>query len=170
MSEPPGSNIVIRPATAADVPHLGRLGASLVETHHAFDPQRFFASTAGTPAGYGGFLRSQLQEADAIVLVADDNGAVVGYTYATVEGTDFLALRGPAGVLHDILVDPACRGRGVGRMLLNAALSSLKEKGAPRVVLFTAERNAAAQRLFAAIGFRRTMVEMTREFDESVGT
>ena len=32
------------------------------------------------------------------------------------------------------------------------------------------DRNAAAQRLFAAIGFRRTMVEMTREFDESVGT
>ena len=80
MSDPPGSNIVIRPATAADVPHLGRLGALLVETHHAFDPQRFFASTAGTPAGYGGFLRSQLQEADAIVLVADDNGAVVGVT------------------------------------------------------------------------------------------
>jgi len=31
------------------------------------------------------------------------------------------------------------------------------------VVLSTAERNAPAQRLFASAGFRRTMIEMTRE-------
>lgn len=165
MPESPERHVVIRPATAADVPHLGRLGALLVATHHAFDPQRFFPSTDGTPGGYGRFLRSQLQDADAVVLAADDNGTVVGYAYATLEGTDFLALRGPAGVLHDILVDPAYRGGGIGRLLLDAALSALREKGAPRVVLFTAERNEAAQRLFAAIGFRRTMVEMTRELD-----
>jgi RimJ/RimL family protein N-acetyltransferase len=29
----------------------------------------------------------------------------------------------------------------------------------------TAERNEAAQRLFASMGFRRTMIEMTRELD-----
>jgi hypothetical protein len=33
----------------------------------------------------------------------------------------------------------------------------------PRVVLGTADSNHAAQRLFTALGFRRTMVEMTRE-------
>jgi len=32
-------------------------------------------------------------------------------------------------------------------------------------VLSTAERNEAAQRLFASAGFRRTMVEMTRELE-----
>ena len=39
----------------------------------------------------------------------------------------------------------------------------LGARGAPRVVLSTAERNEAAQRLFARAGFRRTMLEMTRE-------
>jgi RimJ/RimL family protein N-acetyltransferase len=34
------------------------------------------------------------------------------------------------------------------------------------VVLSTAERNEAAQRLFASMGFRRTMIEMTRELDD----
>lgn len=167
MSEPIEQAVVIRAASEADVPDLGRLGALLVDTHHAFDPKRFFPATDGTPAGYGRFLRSQLDEPDAFVLVAEDRGTVVGYAYATVEGYDFLALRGPAGVLHDILVDPAHRGRGIGRMLLDAVLFRLKDKGAPRVVLFTAERNEAAQRLFATIGFRRTMVEMTRELGGS---
>jgi RimJ/RimL family protein N-acetyltransferase len=31
------------------------------------------------------------------------------------------------------------------------------------VVLSTAERNEGAQRLFASAGFRRTMIEMTRD-------
>jgi ribosomal protein S18 acetylase RimI-like enzyme len=163
MPEPSEQAVVIRPAVAKDVPELGRLGAMLVAAHHAFDPKRFFPSNDGTAAGYGGFLRSQLEEADAVVVVAEHNGAVVGYAYASVEGYDFMALRGPAGVLHDILVHPAHRGQGVGRMLLDATLLRLKEKGVPRVVLLTAERNEGAQRLFASIGFRRTMVEMTRE-------
>ena len=91
---------------------------------------------------------------------------MVGYTYAGVEGNDYMALRGPAGVLYDIVVDPAHRGQGVGRMLLDATLEALKARGAPRVVLSTAERNASAQRLFDRAGFRRTMIEMTRELND----
>jgi ribosomal protein S18 acetylase RimI-like enzyme len=90
---------------------------------------------------------------------------VLGYTYAGVEGIDYMSLRGPAGVLYDIVVDPAHRGCGIGRLLLDATLEQLAAKGAPRVVLSTAERNEGAQRLFARAGFRRTMIEMTRELD-----
>jgi len=41
----------------------------------------------------------------------------------------------------------------------------LKALGAPRCVLHTRFENFAAQRLFERAGFRRTMVEMTRELD-----
>jgi ribosomal protein S18 acetylase RimI-like enzyme len=156
--------ITIRPATPADLPAIGRLGALLVRTHHDFDPERFIAATPRTADGYAWFLGTQLDKADAVVLVAEREGEVVGYTCAGVEGNDWMALRGPAGVLHDIVVDPGERGRGVGGMLLDATLAELRARGAPRVVLSTAERNEPAQRLFARAGFRRTMVEMTREF------
>ena len=74
-----------------------------------------------------------------------------------------MALRGPAGVIHDLVVDPHHRREGLGTALLQAALRTLAERGAPRVVLSTAKRNEAAQRLFASAGFRATMIEMTRE-------
>jgi ribosomal protein S18 acetylase RimI-like enzyme len=61
------------------------------------------------------------------------------------------------------VVDPLCRGRGIGRALLERVTAELAARGAPRVVLSTAEQNGAAQRLFARAGFRRTMIEMTRE-------
>jgi ribosomal protein S18 acetylase RimI-like enzyme len=165
MSPNPHTRTVVRPATSADLPRLGRLGALLVETHHDFDALRFLAARNRTPADYAAFLVGQLEDPDVAVLVADDHGDVIGYAYAAVEGYDYMSLRGPAGVLHDIVVDPAYRRRGVGRVLLQAVLSFLTTRGAPRVVLETAERNVAGQRLFESVGFRRTMIEMTRELD-----
>ena len=160
MTEAPA---IIRAATPADLPTVGRLGALLVRTHHAFDRRRFLAPTPRTEQGYASFLGTQLASPEAVLLVAEHDGQVVGYAYAGIEGHDWMSLRGPAGVLHDLLVDPDHRGKGVGAMLLQAVLTRLQERGASQVVLSTAERNEAAQRLFARAGFRRTMIEMTRD-------
>lgn len=165
MKKPSTPSTSIRPAAPADIAAIGRLGALLVRTHHDFDPKRFIAATSRTEQGYGSFLGTQLDEPNIIVLVAERDGAVVGYAYSGVEGIDYMSLRGPGGVLYDIVVDSAHRGQGVGRMLLDATLEALKAKGAPQVVLSTAEQNESAQRLFAGAGFRRTMIEMTKELN-----
>ena len=161
----PATGPIIRRATAADLPGIGRLGGLLVAEHHDFDPRRFLAASHRTPADYASFISAQLEDSDSAVLVADD-GAVIGYAYSVIDGSDFLALRGPAGILHDIIVDPERRGQGVGRRLLDATLAYLRSRGAPRVVLSTAVRNGPAQRLFASVGFRPTMIEMTRELED----
>ena len=121
--------------------------------------------TSQTEQGYGSYLGSQLDKPAVVILVAERDGDVVGYTYAGVEGNDYMSLRGPAGVLYDIVVDPGHRQQGIGRMLLDATLDALKARGAPRAVLSTADKNEAAQHLFERAGFRRTMIEMTRELD-----
>jgi ribosomal protein S18 acetylase RimI-like enzyme len=158
--------ITIRRAIPTDLPTLGRLGVMLVRMHYEFDPRRFLAPRSGMEAGYASFLGSQMKSPDAVVLVAEEAGDVIGYTYSTVEGPDWMSLRGAAGVLQDIIVDPAHRGKGAGRLLLDATLAALKERGAPRVVLETADLNKGAQNVFERAGFRRTMVEMTRELDD----
>ena len=135
----------------------------MVQTHYDFDSKRFIPPTSRTEEGYGSFLRSQLDEKDAVVLVAEDDGNVVGYVYGTNEGYDWMSLRGPAGALHDIVVDPAHRGKGIGAQLLDAIVEALEKRGAPRVLLSTAYQNETAQRLFERAGFRPTMIEMTRE-------
>jgi ribosomal protein S18 acetylase RimI-like enzyme len=163
------SSITIRRASRADIPTLGRLGLVMVQTHHEFDPQRFIPATPRTEQGYGNYLGTQLEEANVVIFVAERDGEVLGYSYAGIEGPDYMSLRGAAGVLYDIVVDPAHRGRGVGRLLLDATLPALAALGAPRVLLSTAEQNAPAQRLFARAGFRRTMIEMTRELGDAGG-
>ena len=155
--------ITVRRASPADVATLGRLGALLVETHYDFDPRRFIAATPQTERGYGSFLGTQLDDEDIIVLVAERDGEVIGYTYAGMEGFDYMSLRGPAGVLYDIVVDPASSRSGRRPTVARRDAPAHESEGAPRVVLSTAEQNEPAQRLFAGVGFRRTMIEMTRE-------
>jgi ribosomal protein S18 acetylase RimI-like enzyme len=157
------SDVIVRRARKTDQGPMGRLGAMLVSEHHDFDPQRFIAPLPRLAERYGSFLVSQIERAEMIVLVAERDEAVVGYAYAGLEGNDYMALRGPAGVLYDLVVDPDHRRQRVGSKLLDAALAELERLRAPRVLLFTAEKNHAAQAMFASAGFRRTMIEMTRE-------
>jgi ribosomal protein S18 acetylase RimI-like enzyme len=165
MTASPAGPLHIRPAVPADLPAVGRLGALLVRLHHELDPRRFNPPTPQTEEGYAAFLGRQREEPSVVVLVAERDGAVAGYSYAGMEGRDYMALRGPAGVVYDLVVDPAQRRNGIGERLLEATVARLVELGAPRIVLSTAQRNENAQRLFTRLGFRPTMIEMTREVE-----
>ena len=156
-------DIVIRRATESDLPVLGRLGALLMETHYAFDKQRFMAPGPNPAEGYGWFLGSQLTEQDVVVLVAEQAGVVAGYVYAGLEPRSWKELREPAGFIHDVAVQESSRRTGVATALVEAAAEWLRANGAPRVLLWTAQQNSGALSLFSSLGFRRTMIEMTRE-------
>jgi ribosomal protein S18 acetylase RimI-like enzyme len=95
--------------------------------------------------------------------VACDGDVILGYVYAAIEPMSWKELRDRCGFVHDVIVDSTHRRHGVASALLNAAFDWLKSEGMPRVVLGTASANEAAQRLFDQLGFRRTMIEMTRE-------
>jgi ribosomal protein S18 acetylase RimI-like enzyme len=155
--------VTIRPAESGDVEALGRLGAALVQEHYDFDRQRFLAPGPGTASGYGSYLGGMAQSGDACVFVAVSDGSVAGYVFAALEPLSWMDLRGPAGVVHDVIVSDDARRGGIGTKLMDAAIGWLREHGAPRVILMTAARNAGAQALFHRLGFRDTMVEMTLE-------
>ena len=156
--------IPVRPATASDQERLGRFGGALMRQHHAADPRRFI-QVEHPEAGYGRFLVSQISNPNSLVMVAEHSGAVVGYVYADVESTNWMELRGPCGVVHDVYVDEAARRLGAGRELMRAAIAWIRSKGRSQVVLLTKTRNEHAQHLFAALGFRPTMIEMTLDQD-----
>jgi ribosomal protein S18 acetylase RimI-like enzyme len=156
-------SIAIRRATKTDLPALGRLGALLLRAHYQFDPLRFMAPGSDPEEGYAWFLGTQLREDDVVVFVAERESAIVGYVYAGLEPQSWKELRDACGFIHDVVVDESGRRSGVATALMEAAINWLRERGAPRVVLATAQANEKAQRLFERLGFRRTMIEMTRE-------
>lgn len=162
--------VTIRPAVGSDVPSLGRLGASLMRLHHAFDTRRFMAAGDDADEGYAQFLEMQMASGNTCVLVAERQAEghppeLIGYVYAAVEPISWKELRDEAGFIHDLLVSDSARGAGIGPRLLDAAVDWLRQRGMPRVLLWTAAPNARARQLFESRGFRATMVEMTLELE-----
>lgn len=159
----PASSFTIRRAVHGDLPVLGRWGALLVRQHHGFDRDRFMVPGPELERGYAAFLGGELDEPGVVILVAELAGAPIGYVYAGLEPRSWKELREPAGFIHDLVVEEAFRGRGAATALAEAAAAWLRDRGAPRIMLWSAEMNVPAQRLFTRLGFRRTMIEMTRE-------
>lgn len=158
--------ITVRRAQRSDLPALGRLGALLMATHERFDSQRFLAAGPDAPEAYARFLGEELEHDSVAIFVAEQVGEVaelVGYVYAGVEGKSWKELRDTAGFIHDVAIVEPARRQGLGERLIEVAAGWLAEQGVARVLLWTAERNTVAQGLFAKLGFRRTMIEMTRE-------
>ena len=155
--------IQIRQAERKDLEELGRLGAMLMRTHYALDHQRFLTPGAGAEQGYASFLGKVIDSVDGCVIVAERDGVVVGYAYVALEPLSWKELRAPAGFIHDVAVTEDARRSGVATELIEAAVAWLRDRGAPRVILWSASSNEGSRRLFHKLGFRDTMVEMTME-------
>jgi ribosomal protein S18 acetylase RimI-like enzyme len=168
------ADFIVREAQPEDVPAAAALGAELVRFHHALDPQRFAILADPLEPGYERFLAGRLRDHSAVVLAAklesggtgadDAGGGIIGYAFGQLEPVNWFELLDACGRFHDLMVHPAHRGRGVGKALARAMLDRLRQRGAARIVLSAAWANPPARQLFEALGFRPTMVEMTREF------
>ena len=157
----------VRAMTAANLPAAARLAGKLVRMHYELDPLRFL-HLPNPEAGYARYFAGELKSDRVVLLVAEKNDAqagesIVGYAYGRLEPRSYNELLDAAGKLHDVLVDESARGHGLGEALVTEMVRRLTERGAPRVVLLTAVQNEAAQHLFKKLGFRTTMLEMTRE-------
>ena len=103
--------VSIRRAVASDAPQLGTLGAMLMRTHYAFDPQRFLAAGAQAARGYANFLESQLDDDESVVFVAEQDTRIIGYVYAGLEPMSWKELRGPAAFIHDVMIEEEAAGQ-----------------------------------------------------------
>lgn len=160
--------VLIRPAQKDDLPQVARLAAELVRLHYSLDAARFILSP-GLEEGYEWFLGKELARKESIIFVAERPGAdgerneILGYAWGRLEPRDWMELRDACGRLHEIYIDPAARRLGLGKRLMQETLQWLEAQGAPRIILTSAYKNHDAHTFFESLGFRHTMVEMTRE-------
>ncbi|MGV9768852.1 N-acetyltransferase family protein [Microbacterium sp. NPDC003461] len=85
-------------------------------------------------------------------LVAEVEGDVAGWVAASAVSARPV-YRGV--VEHSVYVDPAARGRGVGRALLEAFIAAAEAAGIWTIQSSIFPENVASLRLHAAVGFRQ---------------
>jgi L-amino acid N-acyltransferase YncA len=85
------------------------------------------------------------------LVAVDEAGAVLGWVAVTPVSSRTVY----AGVVeHSVYVDPAARGRGAGRLLLDALIASTEEAGIWTIQSGVFPENTASLRLHERAGFR----------------
>jgi GNAT superfamily N-acetyltransferase len=89
--------------------------------------------------------------AGAHTLLAEQEGEFVGLLNA-FEGFSTFACR-PLLNIHDVVVTEAQRGRGIGRLLMEAAERLARELGCCKLTLEVLEGNVKAQAAYKSLGY-----------------
>ncbi len=142
----------IRPAAPADLEALVRLLGVLFSLEADFRPD--------DARQRRGLLRMLEDPARRLVLVAEEEGAVIGMV--TVQLVVSTAEGGDAGLVEDMVVDEAHRGAGLGRRLLEAAEAWARARGATRLQLLADVTNAPALAFYDRLGWARTQLVCLR--------
>jgi GNAT superfamily N-acetyltransferase len=90
---------------------------------------------------------------EGVQLLATDAGEDAGF--ATIFWSWETTTSGRIGVMNDLFVTPASRGRGVSSVLIRACLERCRDHGAIRMVWQTAVDNLAAQAVYDHVGATR---------------
>lgn len=134
MSGPPAA-LEIRPMTAADLPRVLEIAASLPAAPH------------WPLSAYRNALDPQIAPA-RIALVAAGPAALHGFALASL-------LAGQAE-LETVAVAPSSQRRGIARELLAALLAALRQAGIRQVFLEVRASNHPARALYSCFGFEQT--------------
>lgn len=152
----------IEPATLADVDRLAELWVALAAEQRTHGAHL-------TAAPNRAVMREALAQhaVDHTCLVArdgPDEAAIVGFVSFAIE-RDGLDRDVTRGLVHNLYVDPASRGRGVGTALLDAAEAALSAAGAERIALEAVADNDGARRFYERYGYAAHRVTYEREPD-----
>jgi ribosomal protein S18 acetylase RimI-like enzyme len=155
-----GAQPTIEPATADDLEAVTELWVRLARDQRDHDS---FVRADANRETMRETLTAYVHTNGLLVARAEDD--VVGFvSYSLERGA--LELDATRGMLSNIYVEPAYRGRGVGTALLEAAETALRARGATVVILEVMVDNEAARRFYDDREYDAYRVAMKRSLDD----
>lgn len=113
-------------------------------------------ATPSWPSHHTAMVTEACESPDVSVVVAEDSvGTILGFVSCTIHPET--AAMSDYGEITLIAVDPSGRELGIGRRLLDHAVSALEERGAPVIMVSTGgdDGHTPARGLYEAAGFTR---------------
>jgi GNAT superfamily N-acetyltransferase len=156
--------MTLRRAVRADVPEILRLIKALAEY------EKLSGDVVATEAALAQTLFGDRPAAE--VLLAEEGGRAVGFALFFQNYSTFLAR--PGIYLEDLFVEPALRGRGIGKALLQAVARLAVERGCGRFEWAVLDWNAPAIGFYESLGARPmndwTVMRVTGEALKRLGS
>lgn len=95
-------------------------------------------------------LHQILQEDNHVVIaVCKEKGRIVGIALMAT----YKVISGHRGMVEDVVVDTAHRGKGIGRKLMEKLIEEAKNRNIDEVLLFSGHHRKPAIKLYKSLGF-----------------
>lgn len=148
---------IIRSSKPGEFGEVGQLMVSVYSALEGFPQPSEQPKYYEMLANVGDFVKKRGTE----LLVAEAEGKILG---AVVYFDDMQNYGSGGMAIHEknasgfrlLAVDPAARGKGIGKMLVEACIRKAKEKGHNQVILHTTKSMQTAWKMYEAMGFRRS--------------
>lgn len=137
------NTITVRQAVLSDLEALTPL----------FDAYRQFYGCNGNLGAVRDFLSARFNHGESVLFIAQEGKATVGFVQLYPSFSSVSLAR--TFILNDIFVPEQWRKRGVGSLLIAAAVEFARSMGAARLSLSTAITNSTAQALYQSAGWKR---------------
>lgn len=135
-------------------------GLKIHALHVQAEPHRHRHAAPQTVRAY---FEGVLEDPDAQILVAADDGGLLGYLVAKHERREHPMTTPESFVLVDALsISAQARRRGVGRRLMDAAMAHAQALGTDAVELTVRSFNREAIAFYEALGFGAEQLRMRR--------
>ena len=157
---------MIRLASADDAQRIGELWLEMVRFHRQFDPMLFNASEKGAEF-YQQSIVSRLNDPNTRVLVAEEDGQVIGYVLgmiADIMAEVFQPIR--SGFLAVIYVQEDYRRRGIGKELVERLVLWFQSKDVAYYEWHVAQKNSKAVEFWESMGGEVTMLRMRAKIEK----
>ena len=145
----------------ADVPRLVAMWFASARHHAERDPE-FYGLSPNAEREMRGYWESVINDSLRQAFVAEWPGAgVVGCLQADVRVFRVFA-RPTRGYLANVWVDEGYRGRGLGRLLVDRAVSWLQSHNVDLIVLNVSAANSEAISFYDHLGYRTANINLVR--------
>jgi ribosomal protein S18 acetylase RimI-like enzyme len=148
--------IIAREATANDLPTLYRFEQGVINAERPFIPKL----QEGDINYYD--LQYMLTAKHIHLVVAETNGLLIGSGYARIEEARHYLKHKYHAYLGFMYVEPAYRGRGVNKLVLDALMKWAHEQHIDEAVLEVYNDNEPAIKAYEKSGFSRYMINMRK--------
>lgn len=153
--------VVVRPAEPADEPALLELLDELDRSQYAW---RVFEPRPSYRDDLLSRYRAIRADPDAVHLVADEDGRVVGMGVGVVHHPSSLSDE-PSVEISSFVIRPSHRGRGIGAALAEEVARFARRRGVLHLDLRVFAENEAAVAFWGRLGFRPRIVQMVMPAD-----
>ena len=157
------ANAIIRPARASDIPAIVDLWMELMDFHAERDP--WFRRSADGHIGFAEHLANCMDDARYVLLVAELDGQIVGYSLAEITQRPAAFAEREHGFITDIAVTAKCRRLGIGTRLAEETIRCLQERGMRKIVLSYASANEVSRAFWRKMGFQPYMERLRLDTD-----